>query len=73
MLTVFFAPLVVAGLHLAFAFPFVVRIFLMFGFNNTLLSILVSLACFVIFGLFYALVYRITSSSYYTIVSGRKA
>ena len=72
MLTVFFAPLVMAGIHLAFAFPFVVKIFLMFGFNNTLLSILVSLVCFVIFGLFYALVYKFTSNSYYTIVSGRR-
>ncbi len=72
MLTVFFAPLVMAGIHLAFAFPFVIKIFLMFGFDNTLLSILVSLACFIIFGLFYTLVYKITSSSYYSIVSGRK-
>lgn len=72
ILTVFFAPLVMAGIHLAFAFPFVVKIFLMFGFDNTLLSTLVSLACFIIFGLFYALVYKITSSSYYSIVSGAK-
>ena len=72
MLTVFFMPLLFAGIHLAFALPFLLKIFLLFGMDNTILSILVCLGCFVIFGLFYALVYKITSSSYYTIVSGRK-
>lgn len=72
MLTVFFAPIVVAGIHYVFAFPFIAKIFLLFGFTNTLLSVLVSLACFVIFGIFYAMVYKITSSLYFTIVSGRR-
>ena len=72
MLTVFFMPLVFAGIHLAFAFPFISKIILMFGLDNTFLCIVVNLICFVVFGLFYALVYKITSSSYYTIVSGRK-
>lgn len=72
MLTVFFMPLVMAGIHLAFAYPFVSKILLMFAFDNTLLNILVNLICFGIFGILYAIVYKITSSSYYTIVSGRK-
>lgn len=71
MFTVFFMPLVMAGIHLAFAFPFVVKIFLLFGFDNTFLSIIVSFICFAVFGLFYGLVYKITTSSYYSIVSGR--
>lgn len=69
MLTVFFSPLVFAGIHLAFAFSFIWKILLMFGLNNMLLVIVVNLICFALFGLFYAMVYKITSNSYYTIVS----
>lgn len=70
MLTVFFLPLLLAGLHLAFAFPFVSRILLLFAFDNTPLNITINLICFAVFGLFYAVVYKITSGSYYMIVSG---
>ncbi|MGN1466789.1 MAG: FtsX-like permease family protein [Ruminococcus sp.] len=72
MLTVFFLPLVMAGIHLAFAFPFISKILLMFAFDDMLLNVMVTLICFAIFGLFYAIVYKITSGSYYAIVSGRK-
>ena len=72
MLTVFFLPLVLAGLHLAFAFPSVSKILLVFNFSNTALSILVNIVCFVAFGILYAITYKITSGSYYAIVSGRK-
>ncbi len=69
VLTVFFLPLVLAGVHLAFSFPFVSKILLMFAFNNTLLSISINLLCFAIFGILYAIVYKITSGAYYNIVS----
>lgn len=72
ILTVFFSPLIFAGIHLAFAFPFIWKILMLFNLNNLSLVIVVTLICFVLFGLFYALVYKITSSSYYSIVSGRK-
>lgn len=72
MLTVFFLPLMFAGIHLAFAFPVISKLLLLFGFNNTMLNIIVNLVCFAVFGLFYALVYKITSNSYYSIVSGRQ-
>lgn len=72
MLTVFFLPLVLAGLHLAFAFPFISKILTMFAFDDTLLNICVCLACYGVFGLFYTIVYKITSGSYYAIVSGGK-
>ncbi len=72
MLTVFFLPLALVGLHLGFAFPFVSKILLMFAFSNTRLSILVNIASFAAFGILYALVYKITSGAYYAIVSGRK-
>ncbi len=72
ILTVFFLPLIFAGVHLAFAFPFVWKILMMFGLNNRALIIAVTAACFVAFGLLYVFVYKITSNSYYSIVSGRK-
>ncbi len=72
VLTVFFLPLLAAGVHLGFAFPFVWRILLMFGLKDQKLLILVTVCCYLIFALFYTLVYRITSGSYYSIVSGKK-
>ncbi len=72
MLTVFFLPLILAGVHLGFAFPFISKILVLFGFDNTLLNIIVNAVCFAVFGVFYALVYKITSNVYYGIVSGRR-
>ncbi len=69
MLTVFFTPLIMTGIHFAFAFPFLTKIFMLFGFDNTALSIGVSFVCFAVFGLFYAFVYKIASNVYYGIVS----
>lgn len=70
ILTVFFMPLVFAGLHLAFAFPLIWKILQLFNLRNLTLLIIVTICCYLIFGLFYALVYRVTSSTYYKIVSG---
>lgn len=72
MLTVFFAPLVFAGIHLGFAFPFIWRMLMLFGLNDLKLILMVLVICFLLFGLLYALVYKITSNSYYAIVSGTK-
>ncbi len=72
MLTVFFLPLAVAGLHLCFAFPFLSKILLLFASNNTPLNIGVSVGCFLLFGALYAVVYKITSGAYYSIVSKKK-
>ena len=69
VLTVFFAPLLLAGLHLAFAFPFVEKIVRLFGVMNKPLLILTSVLCFLAFALFYVLVYRGTARAYYAIVS----
>ncbi len=72
MLTVFFSPLIFAGVHLAFAFPLISKILLMFAFGNTILSIIVNLVCFAILGIFYTIVYKFTSSAYYSIVSEKR-
>ena len=68
-ITVFFAPLLLAGVHLAFAFPFVQKIVRLFGVMNTPLLILTSAVCFLAFALFYVFVYRRTARVYYSIVS----
>ena len=69
VLTVFFAPLLMSGLHLAFAFPFVQKIVRIFGVTNAPLLILTNVVCFLAFGLFYVFVYRRTARTYYAIVS----
>jgi putative ABC transport system permease protein len=72
MLTVFFLPLVMAGVHLAFAFPVISKLLVALSFDDTVLNGLVTLVSFAIFGLLYAAVYKITSGSYYAIVSGKR-
>ncbi|NJP39749.1 ABC transporter permease [Oscillospiraceae bacterium HV4-5-C5C] len=69
ILTVFLLPLLAAGLHLAFAFPMLQKLLLLFGLSNHRLFVSVALLCFVLFTLFYALIYRVTSHVYYHIVS----
>lgn len=72
ILTVFFLPLLMAGVHLAFAFPLIYKLLLLMGLFNQTLLILVTAGCYLLFALFYVLVYRITSRSYYSIVSGAR-
>ena len=72
VLTVFFLPLLLAGIHLAVAFPIIWKLLQLFMFKNLALMIGVTAATFVVFALIYALVYAITSNAYYAIVSGQK-
>ena len=72
VLTVFFAPLAAAGVHMAFAFGIVSRLLMLFGLTDKGLFAIVTLRCFVLFGILYTAVYMITSSSYYKIVSDRE-
>lgn len=69
VLTVFLAPLVMAGVHLAFAFPFLWKILQLFALKNLPLIIVVSLIAFAIFGVFYAIIYKVTAKAYYSIVA----
>ena len=72
VLTVFFSPLVFAGIHLGFAFPYVWKILNLFELYNMPLVIWANVICFVAFGVFYAMVYKVTSNTYYSIVNGKK-
>ena len=68
LLMVFALPLTGAGLHLAFAFPMIRKLLLLFGLDNVPLYLRTTLLCFAAFALLYAVVYRITSNAYYHIV-----
>ena len=72
MLTIFFLPLITAAVHTAFAFPMVQKLLALFNLRNVWLSVLVTGAAILIFGVFYGAVYQITSNAYYAIVSGKR-
>ena len=61
VLTVFFLPLIVAGIHIAVAFPII----------NKLLALLLTctVVCYVVFAVMYLLIYLLTARTYYKIVS----
>lgn len=69
VLTVFFLPLIVAGIHIAFAFPFITRLLAILNLTNVNLFAMATAGGFLLFSVFYAVVYRITARSYYKIVS----
>ncbi len=73
LLTVFFLPLLGAGLHLAFAFPMIRKLLLLFKLNNAALFAKTCAISFLIFSVFYLLVYRGTSNAYYRLVSSSKS
>ena len=72
LLTVFFLPLIFSAMHLAFSFPIIRKILLLFNLNDVFLFAVTTVICFICFALLYTFVYRITSNSYYAIVSGQK-
>lgn len=69
VLTVFFAPLLAAGLHVLFAFHMLALMLSVFAITDTLLLALISLGVFLLFAIFYAAVYMATSRAYYRIVA----
>ncbi len=68
-LTVFFAPLIFAGIHFCFAFSPIWKVLQLFNLNNLKLVILVSAIAFAVFGMVYIVIYKITTKSYYSIVA----
>lgn len=70
VLTVFFAPLIAAGIHMAFAFPLLTKILGLFNMRDAGFLAIVTLICFAVFAALYVAVYALTSRSYYRIVSG---
>lgn len=69
VLTLFFTPLITAGIHIAFAFPLIVRLLSMFGNMDVGFLALVAVICFLLYSAVYILAYVLTSKSNYRIVS----
>ncbi len=72
MVTVFFFPLIMAIIHVCFAFPMVKKLLLFFNLTNTTLMLWVLAITVLVFAVFYGVVYNITSNAYCSIVSGRE-
>ncbi len=72
MLTVFFLPLAGAGLHLVFAFPMIQKLLMIFGLFNMPLLVGTSVTSFLLFAVFYVIVYKITTNTYYGIAVSSK-
>ena len=70
ILTVFFAPLILAGIHLAFAYPMIWKILKLLYVRNLSLLISLTIVDFIVFGIFYAVLYKLTARVYFKIVSG---
>lgn len=69
VLTVFYLPLLMAGIHILFAFNIIKRILRMMGLYNIELFILCTAGTMILFAAFYCLVYSRTAKSYYKIIS----
>lgn len=68
VLLVFFLPLVVAGMHLAFAFPILEKMLHILFLSSTSLFVACSLVTFGVFAAVYTLIYTATARTYYKIV-----
>ena len=69
MLTVFLIPILFACVHLAVVLPIVNKLLMLFGLFNIPLVLKAAGACVLLCGLFYALIYKLTSNAYYRIVT----
>ena len=68
VLTVFFMPLLVAGIHVCFAYPMLEKLLHLLFVSDAWLYIRTTAMCFVIFALVYIVIYLLTSKVYYGIV-----
>lgn len=68
LLTVFYLPLIFAAVHLAFAFPMIEKLLLLFNLDDTALFASSTAISLFVFALIYMAVYRMTSNAYYKIV-----
>lgn len=69
MLTLFMMPILMACIHLGFAFPFINRILVLFGLMNVGLLVAVTAGSALVLALIYILAYKVTSNAYYRLVS----
>ena len=68
ILVVFFAPLLVAAIHVAFDFKLMLHLLTMFGLHEAGVTLLCTAGTFLVFAVIYGLVYLLTARTYYRIV-----
>ena len=68
VLTVFFMPLFVAGIHLAFAYPLLTQLLSMFNLTDEVLFVKCLVGCYLVFTLIYVWIYHVTAKTYHKIV-----
>ena len=68
LLIVFFAPLLVSAVHVAFDFRLIRMLLTFLQQNDVMLILRCSLGTFGAFALLYLIVYRVTARAYYKIV-----
>lgn len=68
IILVFFLPIIVAVIHLSFAFPIIKKLLVMFGLMNANLLTITTIICVLIFSLGYFVIYWRTSKVYYQLV-----
>ena len=68
ILGVFFAPLLVAAIHVAFDFKLMLHLLAMFGLHEGGTTLLCTAGTFLVFAVIYGLVYLLTARTYYRIV-----
>lgn len=69
MLKVFFLPLIMAVIHIAFAFKMMVQVLALLSMSNIQLFLLCTVVTILIFAVIYALVHEMTAKTYYKIVN----
>ena len=69
VLVFFFLPLVVAGIHVGFAFKMISKMFVMLGCVNNSIKIRSFIIGFVIFAFLYLIYYKLSSREYYKLIS----
>lgn len=68
VLMVFFLPVLMAGIHMIFAFPILRLLLAVIGMVNVKLYMLCTLTAFLVFAVLYVIIYSLTARTYYKIV-----
>ncbi|HBM75274.1 MAG TPA: cell division protein FtsX, partial [Clostridiaceae bacterium] len=69
VMAVFFLPLVMAVVHLAFAFKMIIKMLAVLHLTNVSLFAEYTAVTIIVFAVLYAIVYNLTARTYYSIVS----
>lgn len=69
ILTMFFLPPILAGIHVVAAYPMITKLLVLVNLLNVKFYMICTVVCFLIFMLMYFLIYLFTARTYYKIVS----